>query len=40
MVPTDQINEFKVSKSKEKFAAIVVENIPVSELMEKRWRRL
>lgn len=29
--PYGQINEFKVSKSKEKFAAIVVENIPVSE---------
>lgn len=29
--PYDQIKEFKVSKSKDKFAAIVVENVPVSE---------
>jgi hypothetical protein len=29
--PYGQINEFKVSKSKDKFAAIVVENVPVSE---------
>ncbi|MGC1390075.1 MAG: hypothetical protein WA816_03485 [Bacteroidales bacterium] len=29
--PYGQIKEFKVAKSKEKFAAIVVENIPVSE---------
>ena len=29
--PYGQINEFKVSKSKDKFVAIVVENVPVSE---------
>ena len=29
--PFSQINQFKVTKSKDKFAAIVVENIPVSE---------
>jgi hypothetical protein len=29
--PYSQINDFKVTKSKEKFAAIVVENVPVSE---------
>src|ERR1035437_5467285 len=29
--PYGQINEFKVAKSKDKFAAIVVENVPVSE---------
>jgi hypothetical protein len=29
--PYSQINEFKVSKSKDKFAAIVVENVAVSE---------
>ena len=29
--PYSQINEFKVAKSKDKFAAIVVQNVPVSE---------
>ena len=29
--PYDEIKEFKVTKSKDKFAAIVVENVPVSE---------
>jgi hypothetical protein len=29
--PYSQINEFKIAKSKDKFAAVVIENVPVSE---------
>jgi hypothetical protein len=34
--PYSQINEFKVAKSKDKFAAIVIENFPVSEAEGKK----
>jgi hypothetical protein len=34
--PYDQINEFQVTKSKEKFAAVVVENVAVSETEGKK----
>jgi hypothetical protein len=34
--PYSQINDFKVAKSKDKFAAIVIENVPVSEAEGKK----
>ena len=34
--PYGQLNEFKVSKSKDKFAAIVIENVPFSEADSKK----
>lgn len=34
--PYGQINEFKVSKSKDKFASIVVENVPISDAEGKK----
>jgi hypothetical protein len=34
--PYSQINEFKVARSKDKFAAIVIENVPISEAEGKK----